>query len=359
MTNAHAPLRTAIVGCRGMAEYHTAAFNAVPGFILVAACDLNETLVKEYAARFPGVVPYTDYGRMLAEQSPDVVVVVTTTASHAPLTLQAIEAGARGVFCEKPMSVSLGEAQAMLEACRTHGAALAVNHQRRTFPTFRTIKHLINTGVIGDVELMRGSCAGDLLSDGTHLVDTIRFLADDAEVAWVIGQIYRDPPELDTGAPRGTLAYRGRRYGHTVETGAMALLEFSTGLQAELRTGKLQVPGRAYQDYEIFGTRGRIRRPGDSADPQILLQTDDQPGWRSVPFSTPDEDVRGAENYRLFAQMIRDNADHPLSGRSGFKDQEIITAIFESARLHTRIALPLDQPEYPLDIMLREQETAS
>jgi hypothetical protein len=77
---------------------------------------------------------------------------------------------------------------------------------------------------------------------------------------------------------------------------------------------------RAYQDHEIFGTRGRIRRSGDGADPQILLQTDDQPGWYPVPSSTPDDDQGGAENYRLFAQMIRDNTDHPLSGRADFRD---------------------------------------
>ncbi len=292
---------------------------------------------------------------MLAEQSPDVVVIVTTTASHAPLTIQAVEAGVRGVYCEKPMSVSLGEAQAMLDACHAHGATLVVNHQRRTIPTFRTIKHLLDTNAIGKVELIRGSCAGDLLSDATHLIDTIRFLTNDAEIRWVVGQIYRDDPALETGEPHGTLAYRGRRYGHTVETGAMALFEFTTGLQAEIRTGRLQVPGRAYQDYEIWGTEGRIRRPGDGADPQVLIRTDDQPGWRAVPLVAEAEEHPGAGNYQQFAQAIRTGATHPLAGASAFKDQEIIMAIFESARTHSRIDLPLDQPAYPLDLMLGDQ----
>jgi UDP-N-acetyl-2-amino-2-deoxyglucuronate dehydrogenase len=348
-----APFRTAMVGCRGMATYHAAALSSLPDFTFVAACDLNATLAREFAAGF-GVVPYTDYAHMLAEQQPDVVVVVTTTVSHAPLTLQAVEAGARGVFCEKPMAINLGEAQAMLDACRAHGASLVVNHQRRTLPTFRTIKHLLDADAIGEVVTIRGSCAGDVLSDGTHLIDTIRYLAGDAGVAWVVGQIHRDPPEQDTSEPRGTLAHRGRRYGHPVETGALALWEFSTGVQAELRTGSLRLPGSAYQHYEIEGTRGRIRRPGDAADPQILLQTDDQAGWRPVPLAPPSERVSGAENYRLFARMMRHGSDHPLSGLSAYHDQEIVMAIYESARRHGRVTLPLRQPEFPLELMLRD-----
>ena len=52
--------------------------------------------------------------------------------------------------------------------------------------------------------------------------------------------------------------------------------------------------------------------------------------------------------------MVREGADHPLSGESALRDLEVIMAIFESARLRKKIELPLDQPRFPLDIMIEE-----
>jgi predicted dehydrogenase len=74
----------------------------------------------------------------------------------------------------------------------------------------------------------------------------------------------------------------------------------------------------------------------------------------AVPLAPPSERVSGAENYRLFARMMRHGSDHPLSGLSAYHDQEIVMAIYESARRHGRVTLPLRQPEFPLELMLRD-----
>ena len=61
------------------------------------------------------------------------------------------------------------------------------------------------------------------------------------------------------------------------------------------------------------------------------------------------------ESYRQFVSMMREGAPHPLSGDSALKDQELVMAVYESARTHARIDLPLQQDAYPLALMIGEK----
>ena len=353
-------LRSVIVGCGGMARWHARAMGALDEYELVACCDIDEAAARKLAGESGAPRTYTDYATMLVAERPDVVTIVTPCSRHAEMTIQAAEAGVRGVYCEKPMATCLADGQAMVDTCRERGAALAVNHQRRVSAPILRMRSLIVEGALGEVYLLRGTCAGDLLSDATHLVDTMRFLVGDAAVRWVFGQVHRVPGE--PGAPRRPgdvqLASAGFRYGHPVETGAMAVWEFETGVRAEILCGDMRVPGRQYGDYEVFGTAGRLWRAGDAADPPLLVQ--DGGGWRPVDVAPAGRGeinaATGVACYRQFAAMVRKGAEHPLSGDSALLDLEVIMAMYESARLHAKIELPLGQPRFPLEIMIEEGE---
>lgn len=349
------PLRAALVGCGGMGKGLAKRLASLPEYALVAGCDLLDASVQGFTEAFPQAKGYTDFAALLATETPDVVLVATNNVSHAPLTIQAAEAGVRGVYCEKPMAANLADAQKMVEVCAQQGAKLAVNHQRRMLPVFTTIKRMIAEKAIGDVELIRASCAGDILSDGTHLVDTVLALADDG-VKWVFGQITRDQPPADEPHGQGYDALGGWRYGHPVENGGMAVLQFQNGLRAEIFTGNLQPRGRRYQDYEIFGTHGRLHRAGDSADPQLLIQTNDSDRWQPVELDAEPEGDILLHSLKQFAHMITDGEDHPLAGANALKDMEVVMAIYESARLRTRVELPLQQMRYPLEILIENGE---
>lgn len=353
------PLRSAIVGCGPMAGWHARTMAGLDEYEIVGFCDIDQSLAEKLRDAIGAGRTYTDYPAMLAEEKPEVVVVVAPSNLHAQMTIQAAEAGARGVYCEKPMATCMADGWAMVDACQANDTALAVNHQRRMSPLILRMKELIDDGAVGDVYLYRGSCAGDLLSDATHLVDTIRFLADDAPVRWAFGQVHREVGENVPRRPgRVPLASQGFRYGHAVETGAFGVLEFETGARVELLCGDLRLPDRNYGDYEVLGTEGRLWRPGDVGDPPLLIQDSQNENWRPV----EGEGLGGREAhratagacYRQFAGMVRDGADHPLSGDSALKDLEAIMAIFESARLHQKIDFPLQQPRFPLDIMIEE-----
>ena len=348
-------LTAAIVGYRGMGRGLAQTAAALDEYRMIAGCDLVEERLRDFEAAHPGAKGYTSYAQMLAEAAPDVVIVATNNVTHAALTIQAAEAGVRGVYCEKPMASNYGDAQRMVEVCQRNNVALAVNHQRRLLPVFRHMREIIASGTLGDVTLIRASCAGDVLSDGTHLIDMVRYLAGDAVVTSVFGQVYRLPPAPDEPKGSGYDASGGYRYGHPVEDGAMAVLDFESGLRAEIFTGAMQPTGGKYQMYEVFGSEGRLLRNGDAANPPLLMQQ--SAGWAAVemPGDASSGDAIG-ESLRLLARTIRHGEPHPLAGDSALRVQEVVMAIYESARLRQRLRLPLQQPRFPLEIMLENGE---
>lgn len=356
MNNSISSLRTALVGCGGMGRGLMKIVSAMPEFEAVAGCDVAENPLHAFAEQFPQAKTYTDFAQLLVVEQPDVVIIATNNVSHAPLTILAAEAGVSGVYCEKPMAANYADGLKMVEACKRTGTKLVVNHQRRLLPVFKTMRRMMEDGSLGSVELIRAGCAGDMLSDGTHLIDTVRYLAGDAAVKSVFAQIFRDKPDPDAPRGMGYDAMGGWRYGHPVENGAMAVLEFADGLRAEIFTGAMQPKGRRYQDYEVSGTKGRLHRAGDGAKPPLLMQTLDTAGWQPVEIETTDADYAIRTSLELFTRLIHRDEAHPMSGESGLKDLEITMAIYESARQRSRITLPLEQMQYPLDLMIEAGE---
>ncbi|MBZ0296235.1 MAG: Gfo/Idh/MocA family oxidoreductase [Anaerolineae bacterium] len=350
-------LSIAIVGYRGMGRGLAKTAAALDEYEMIAGCDLVEERLRDFEAAHPGAKGYTDFAQMLAEAKPDVVIVATNNVTHARLTIQAAEAGVRGIYCEKPMAANYADAQRMVEVCHQNGVALAVNHQRRLLPVFQKMRQLIDSGVLGDITLIRASCAGDVLSDGTHLIDTVRHLSGDDEVKTVFGQVYRLPPDPNEPKASGYDVSGGYRYGHPIENGAMAVLDFAGGLRAEIFTGGIQPKGGKYQMYEVFGTQGRLYRNGDAADPPVVMQDQSGAGWQAVDVSgTADSQDAIGTSLKYLARTIQHGDPHPLSGDSALKVQEVVMAIYESARLRQRIELPLQQPRFPLEIMVENGE---
>ena len=358
-------LRTVVVGLN-MGRNHCRIFHASPYFSLEAVCDIDPVRVQwvqENVCPCPG---YDDYEKMLAAVRPEVVVVATPSDLHCSMTLLAAQYGAKGIYCEKPMAVSMIEAHAMTGICNKLGIKLMIGHQRRLTPVYNTMTQLMDEGAIGEVYLIRGTCAGDILSDGTHTVDSVRYLLGDIKAKWVLASLYRQPVG---SMQRNGQVLTGRRYGHSIESGASAVIEFEGGVRGEILTGGLWFPKRKYQDIEIFGTKGRIWRAGDSADPAILMQNDKTVGFEEVPvrhFVEDKEQLDGGGHganmkerglaIEGLAEMITTGCTHPMDGDNALRTHEIVMAIFESARLHSRLDFPLKQDRFPLDMMIESGE---
>jgi predicted dehydrogenase len=138
-------LRAVVVGCR-MGAIHARILAQLDEFDLVAVCDLDELTAQKVAAETGAPRIYTDYATMLKRERPEVVAIATPTALHAAMTFQAIEAGVRGICCEKPMATNLADGREMVERCRKKGIALVVNHQRRMGADLVAMREAVGAG---------------------------------------------------------------------------------------------------------------------------------------------------------------------------------------------------------------------
>lgn len=343
-------LSAIVVGVKGIGQHHARALQQIDRYRLVGICDRDEEMA-DLRSQELGVPSLGPVQSALESVKPDVVVIATPHSSHAEIGLQAVKGGARGIYCEKPMTVHLKDARSLVDACRAKGIALAVNHQRRMLPAFVQMRRLIEEEAVGPVDLIRASCAGDLLSDGTHLIDSLRFLAGDRPVEWVCGQVFGLPEELSPAEGEGFEKTNGRRFGHIVEESAFGVIQFEGGLRAEISTGTLFPHGRFYQDFEAFGPLGRIWRKSDSLKPNLVIQRGGGE-FQEVPLDAPEG--QNLEPLRLFADMVEHGAPHPLNGDSALADMEVITALYESARLREPVRWPVVQDRFPLDLMAAE-----
>ncbi|SFS33925.1 Gfo/Idh/MocA family protein [Marininema halotolerans] len=139
-------IRYGIVGCGHIAKKHVEAIQATVDAELIAICDRDNNRLSRWLA--DGVRGYTDVETMLQESPVDVVCICTPSGTHAALTIQVAQAG-RHVIVEKPMALSLADADRMIDVCREQGVNLAVVHPNRFRPAMEVLKKRVNEGAFG------------------------------------------------------------------------------------------------------------------------------------------------------------------------------------------------------------------
>ena len=337
-------LRVAVVGLGGISSLHIRSIEKANGVKLAALCDLNSGLVATRSAEL-GVPGFTDMQLMITEVRPDIVTVATDDRSHAKLTLLAVRAGVRAVHCEKPMAVHPCEAREMVAVSEAEGVLLTINHQRR-LGDVGAARLAIERGDIGEILELRGYCAGNLLDDGTHAIDSLLALAGDPAVNNVLGSM--DLSEVK------------ERYGHPSEKGARIEIETRHELQMSVATGSFATR-RAYQEYHVLGKRGSLWRAGDQLKPNWFIsdgkhgshapafdrklwfthpQASEKGGpWRPLDTSGRDSDTGEVSAYEMIVESLKTGAPHPLDGRRTLQVQELITAGYQSGLVRGTVGL--------------------
>lgn len=140
--------RVAVVGCGAVCEKHLAALAKVPRIRVVGVCDRDRQAALGMARRFGVEAVYDAVHDLFDGSRPDVVHVLTPPATHAPLSILAMEAGAH-VLVEKPMAADVGEAEAMIAAARRHGVVLCVAHNFLFEPGLLKARELVARGAVG------------------------------------------------------------------------------------------------------------------------------------------------------------------------------------------------------------------
>jgi predicted dehydrogenase len=241
---------------------HASALAATPGVEVVAGCDINpavcETFKQNWGDRWPGVKTYTDYREMLEREQIDVLSVVTPDFLHRDVVIAGVEAGVKGIFCDKPLSTSLADADAMLAAVQERGVTLSVNVTRRWKPSYVAAREDVRAGKIGPVSQVTVHYGGEramLYRNHSHFLDLICFFAE-SEPEWVIA-------ELEAGYESYGTEYKGDG-GKTTssEPGVNAYIGFRNGVRGFLSGMKNTSPEISA---DVYGATGRIHVNDDLA----------------------------------------------------------------------------------------------
>ena len=144
-----APLRVGLVGCGDISPMHLDAITGNADAVLVAVADRDADTASAAAARY-GVRAYQGLTEMLSREQPDVVHVCTPHHLHAPMAVEALQAGVH-VLLEKPVATTVADAERIAVAADNGPGMLGVCFQNRYNATSRRIRELLDSGATGAI----------------------------------------------------------------------------------------------------------------------------------------------------------------------------------------------------------------
>jgi UDP-N-acetyl-2-amino-2-deoxyglucuronate dehydrogenase len=339
------PVRIALVGCGRISRNHFDALSRVPGFELTAVCDIVEGRAREHGSRL-GVPWYVSYEEMLRDAACDVITVCTPSGLHPGHGILAAATG-KHVVCEKPMAISLEDADRLVEACDRAGVHLFVVKQNRLNPPIQLLRRAVDKGRFGRLFLAnttvrwtrpqeyydqapwRGTWAfdgGAIMNQASHYVDLMQ---------WLMG------PVQSVTAKTATLARRIE----TEDTGA-AVLRFASGALGVIEVTMLTYPRNLEGSITILGEKGTVKVGGTAVNRvehwSFADYDDDDKAVEQAATNPPNVYGFGHEGYyRNVLAVLRGRAKADTDGREGRKSLELILGIYESARTGRDVTFPL------------------
>ncbi|HIE51726.1 MAG TPA: Gfo/Idh/MocA family oxidoreductase [Armatimonadetes bacterium] len=304
---------------------HTACYRQVPRVEIVAAADVDAAKREAYGERWGIANLYADYREMLAQERLDLVSVCTPTGVRAPIVIDCARAGVKAIYAEKPLATSLAEADEMVAVCHERGVKLAINCSRRWHPFYNRAQELIAAGEIGSVLNITAYLHCNISHNGSHLMDIVRYFADDAPVKWVFGEM------ADEEKARTDEDLSGNGY-----------LAFANGITAFVR---MMACGRTSLELDILGTEGRIRclSNGVAWELWTAAQRGRWPEMTQRFFPYPQHiEAPGVRAIKDLLHCLEHGGEPACSGEDGRAVLELAIALRESHRRGgVKVELPL------------------
>src|SRR6185295_423207 len=148
-------VRLAIVGCGNICQLNAPGYLEHPRCDVVALCDTDWARAELRARRW-GITPtiYKDYAELLADPAVDAVELLTPTYLHAEQIIAALAAG-KHVSCQKPLAISVAEADRIAAAVARARTTFRVTENFLYYPPIVKAKALLDAGAIGEPSLVR------------------------------------------------------------------------------------------------------------------------------------------------------------------------------------------------------------
>jgi len=345
-------LNFALVGCGRIAKRHSELLGnrQIQGANLVAVCDVLEFKAKMIGEQF-SVPYYTDMSTMMESENVDVVVVLTESGNHAQHVIGLAEYK-KHIVVEKPMALTLDDADAMIDACDRAGVKLFVVKQNRFNVPVVKLREAIEKGrfgklVMGTVRVRwcrtqdyydqaswRGTWAMDggvLTNQASHHVDLLEWMMGEVDSVFAVSIKALAKIEAEDTAVV-TLKFKN---------GAVGIIEATTAVRPKDLEGSISV----------LGEGGTVEISGFAVNEMKTWNfVDSMPGDKEVMenYSVNPPNVYGFGHqayYEHVVDCIQNNRQHLVDGLEGRKSLELINAIYESIETGKEVSLRF-KPKY-------------
>ena len=262
-------MKYALIGCGRISPNHIeAAKNNNLDF--VSMCDILPETMREKSDKFglEMVHRYTDYKEMLEKEKPELVAIATESGKHATIALDCITNGCN-LIIEKPIALSIADADAIIKAGKRKGVVVCANHQNRFNKSVQKIREALEKGRFG--KLFYGTAhirwcrdweyyskadwrgtweqdGGALMNQCIHNIDLLR---------WMMGN------EIDT--VMGMTDKLNHEYIEVEDLG-IALIKFKNGSYGIVEGTTDIYPKNLEETLYLFGQKGTIKAGGTSVN---------------------------------------------------------------------------------------------
>jgi len=339
-------LKFALVGCGRIAKRHSEllGFNQIQGAKLVAVCDIIEEKAKKIAEQF-NVPHFTDMDEMLSKVDIDVVSILTESGYHAKHTIQ-IAKYRKHIVVEKPMALTLNDADAMIKACDKAGIKLFIVKQNRFNVPVVKAREALEAGRFGklvlgtvrvrwcrpqsyyDQDKWRGTWAldgGVITNQASHHIDLLE---------WMMGEV-ESVQAMSTTALVKIEAEDTAIVNLRFKNGALGIIEATTAARPKDLEGSLSILGEG-GSVEIGGFAVNQMKVWNFTEPQ---EGDDEVMEK---YSVNPPNVYGFGHqayYEHVVDSILNGTKQLVDGLQGRLSLELINAIYESIETKKEVYL--------------------
>lgn len=339
-------LRFVLVGCGRISVRHAQLLGekVISGAKLAAVCDIDVKKATATAAKY-GVPAYTDMHEMMETESPDVAVILTESGNHARDAIALARYG-KHLIVEKPMALTLADADAMIRACDVAGIKLFIVKQNRFNVPVVKLREALTAGRFGklvmgtvrvrwcrtqsyyDQDAWRGTWAldgGVLTNQASHHVDLLEWMMGDVESVFAMTRTALVDIEAEDTA---VVALR-------FTSGALGIIEATTAVRPKDLEGSIS----------ILGEKGSVEIGGFAVNEMKVwsfLEPAHDDAEVSTKFSVNPPNVYGFGHqayYEHVVETINTGKQHLVDGLQGRKSLELISAIYESVETGQEVSL--------------------
>ena len=336
-------IRFGLIGCGRVAPRHAQSIQQIHEAELVAVADVKASRADHFSHEY-GAAAHYDHRSLLERQDIDAVSICVPSGLHAEVAIDALQAG-KHVLVEKPIALSLADADRMIAVAKERGLTLGVVLQNRYNSPMQMLRRAIDDGLLGRLYLgnacvrwyrpqsyyeddWHGTVAmdgGALMNQSIHHIDALQ---------WFMG------PVQSVSAYSATLAHQME-----AEDVGVAVLRFASGALATVEGSTLTWPQNLEGSVSIFGEHGSVQVGGTALNRVTLWKVRGQLEQESEILTSQRVDPPSVYGYS-HREVIRDFAEALLAGRSpgtpgpeARKSLALVLAIYQSAREGREVVL--------------------